>query len=70
MLFRSVSQSRYASADPALVPPELKDDNILWIDEPPQVSMQTETGNEVDIIFTDPENMITLHQEVIHPDAN
>jgi hypothetical protein len=60
---RMVRRGRYI-ADPALVPPELQDKNILWIDEPPVVTATTKNGNEINVYVT----QVVTHFEEIHPD--
>lgn len=58
-----VRRGRYI-ADPALVPPELQEKNILWLDEPAKVSATTKTGNEI-IVLVD---QVTTTQKTIHPE--
>jgi hypothetical protein len=58
-----VKRGRYI-ADPALVPPELQDKNILWIDEPPVVSATTINGDEIPVYV----QTVTTNYREVHPD--
>ncbi len=60
---RMVRRGRYIS-DPAFVPAELQDKNILWIDEPPVVTATTKNGNEINVYVT----QVVTHFEEIGPD--
>lgn len=57
-----VRRGRYIS-DPALVPPELQDKNIFWVDEPPVVTATTHKGNHIDLYV----ETVTTEHEVIEP---
>lgn len=58
-----VKRGRYI-ADPALVPPELQDKNILWIEEPPVVTATTKSGNEINVYV----NQVITEFKEVHPD--
>lgn len=60
-----VKRGRYIT-DPALVPPELQDKNILWVQEPPVVSAITKSGEEIPVYV---EQVITEFKTV-HPEDN
>lgn len=62
-----IRRGRYIT-DPALVPPELEDNNILWVDEPPVVTAVLDSGEEIPVYFTNPENQLVITKRVIHPD--
>lgn len=55
-------------ADPLLVPEVLKDDNILWINEPIKVTAITESGKEIDVVLTNIDNQLNMEHRTIHPD--
>lgn len=58
-----VKRGRYV-ADPALVPPELQDKNILWVEEPPAVTATTTTGDEIPVYV----QTVTTEYREVHPD--
>lgn len=62
----TVRRGRYIT-DPAFVPEELKDKNILWVDEPAKFYAVTESGEEIPVYCS--EGITHNHQE-IHPDDN
>lgn len=64
---KTVKRGRYIT-DPALVPDELKDKNILWIDEPVVVTAITEEGNEIPIYLSNLENQVNIEHKVIEPE--
>lgn len=51
--------------DPALVPPELKEDNVFWIDEPVEITAITESGEEIPVYA---QEGVTVNHEVIRPE--
>lgn len=57
-------RGRYIT-DPALVPPELQEKNILWVQEPPVVTAITKSGAEIPVYV---EQVITKFKTV-HPDG-
>jgi hypothetical protein len=64
-----LTKRRMYITDPELVPDELKDANILTVDEPPRVTAILTNGEEVPILFTNPASQVTINQNVVGPDA-
>lgn len=60
-----VKRGKYIS-DPGLVPPELQDKNVLWVNEPPVVTGTTTAGDEIRVYV---QTVVTEYREV-HPDDN
>ena len=54
--------------DPNLVPHEFKEDNILWVNQPTQVTAITESGKEIPIHLTNLDQQLIIDYETIHPD--
>lgn len=54
--------------DPHYVPPEMQDENILWVDEPLEITAVMDPEFDIEIpVLTNPETQLTWTKTVIDP---
>lgn len=68
MKYITINTAREAiyKTNPAYVPPELQQDNLMWIERPPEYYAITNTGEKIPLYLTDG---VTINREDIYPDA-